>query len=351
MADFNANCFNSNDERNFSMFNRLKYDDCNSKEMYKGNNYQLDYRLGMVCNRDDLCEPPFPSKCPDGGDKYINNKYDIESFFNKSAGTPEDDQNKHFKNTRGYSTIGPSIKYTSEGNKLTSTENTLNRSCLTNLNYINQYTPDNLVLLDHSDGTAEEFEKKLQSQTDKRGSNNAFTIPIQNKVYYRTGENYIETQNKDKAKEEAGRLMPRISVREKGSQYYERLGLINNNIEKLSGKQGCTVFNPEHINNNCSPFSQEYIENTDLNAFGIYPSITIGKRQYNDEILHRPVDSNSIFYDYTYVNNNEADDDDGNPLDKQSLGVKILKSNLNNKLAPYDDEFLETFFKRTCITK
>lgn len=329
----------------FSGFNRLMYDECNSKERYNSNNYQSDYNLGITCkdDRSEICNEEMCSQAEN-----YTHPNDINDFLVKNTNNDQEQVN-YFRNTRGYGTYGKSNEFFNAP-ILTNTDNALKRSGLTNLNYINQQK-STAILVD-TDINDSDWNNAKSIAKDEN-SNTAFVAPVQNKSHYIPDKNYLidnSIEGLEKWNQRA-REVPELYVRSKGSQYYNRLGLINIEAIRDDYNNPCSFnltesqpprYDPDYVEPLRNEYSNQGSENNSLCAFGVYEPKEINGRFYNDEVCHRPVDSNSIFYDMSYLN---STCDRVNDISR----VKI-EEKLDNKLAPYDEKFLSEFFRKTCIT-
>ena len=312
----NASCDNVQ-SNNFTSFNSLMYDPCNSKQRYNENIKQSEYQLGGVtCNTDGECGE---GKCINEN-SLLNEVTDIQETLNAES---------HYQDTRGYSTHGQSPQYFKDNNNLVNNDNALKRSCITNLNYINQYQATNILATNDNEYTA-----LKQDENKETGASSSFGNPIPNMVHYIPDQNYLNKkvdQTNQSFQDQQLLHNPQLTVRSKGTQYNPRIGL-------LDFTKDCT----DPYNNsrdNSFIIDNEYTDPSNLCAFGIYKDdYTEGQPSYDDSVLRAPVDSNSIFYDMTYVNCSSNQN-------KIDIGRK-----LDSKLAPYTNEQLKVLFSKSCMT-
>jgi len=316
----NASCDNVQ-SNHFTSFNNLMYDPCNSKQRYKENIKQSEYQLGgATCNSTD-------NECGEGNctneNSLLKEVTDIQDKL--TTGTLE-----QFQHTRGYSTHGQSPQYFTDNNVLVDKDNALKRSCITNLNYINQYQAKNILATNDS-----EYKDLNSDETKEMGASLSFGNPIPNMVRYRPDDNYLNKTNvtsSASATNNDQQLLhnPRLTVRSKGTQYNPRIGL-------LDFTNDCTK--PYDYNVNSFIGDNEYKKPSDnLCAFGIYKDEhAVSGPSYDDSVLRAPVDSNSIFYDMTYVNCSSN-------TNKNAIGLK-----LDSKLAPYNDAQLKVLLSKACM--
>tara|TARA_Y100000590_G_scaffold384433_2_gene455819 strand:+ start:3986 stop:5047 length:1062 start_codon:yes stop_codon:yes gene_type:complete len=328
-AASDASCYNVQSNK-FTSFNSLMYDPCNSKQRYTENKKQSEYQLGgAICNS-DVCEE---GNCDDSNT--LVKEYDIHNQLN--SGTED---TFFYQDTRGYSTHGQTPRFFNDNNKLVYEDNALKRSCMTNLNYINQYKARNIL------ATEDNYDNLANDANKETGASTSFGNPIPNMVHYRPDDNYLNNNSTNSASTNKQKELhnPSLNVKSKQTQYNSRIGL-------LDFTNNC--FEPYNAENNSflNGLNIEYNDKSKLCAFGIYSEHNMfggdgykaNEPSYNDAVLRIPVDSNSIYHDMSYIKCSDGDKRSSVQTSRQAISDK-----LDAKLAPYSSEQLNVLMSKSC---
>lgn len=309
-------------QSNFTQFNSLTYDPAYIQNECKENTNYSQHILGHVnVNNLDTCNN-------------INSKSEPVKLDNKNYNhylTPQVNikdllkNDKYLMDTRGYSTRAVMDPHYLQDTDLVNTDNALKRSCITDLGYKNQFTP-NVSLSDHTN----------ENNQNDNLNELTFGVPVQNKSYYRESNNYLESnENNDDIRRQEANHVPFLSVREKSSQTYDRLGLCNVELER--GIEGCTV-NQNTLHDTFVPCLKDELNNPNkLGAYGVYD---------NDESLHIPM--NTYAYYSNLLHNNCPSK---NAYNKEQESRTDITNKINNTLNAFNPEVRDELLKLENVLK